>query len=519
MESTTNALFVRSAVVAAGLALLGAVGCSDDEPAPGAGGTGGAGGVAGTGGVAGSGGSGGTGVGGGSGGTGGASGLTRQGRFLQYDGQYPFFVGYDYQSLAVRTDLDYQDALDHFQTYRINKVRLWIYPWFMGEGALSPWAYSGGQHDLDQWNPAYWQRMNEFITAAATRDIIVELSLFAPNWMRRAQDWANDTWRVAYNGTFNENGAFSPNAQGHFLPEFFDLTLPETTSSGQTLADVEQALVDKSVAELASHPNVYFEICNEFPLVFNQSQDAIHTHYPWQVHWADRVDAGTERLVTAHAHQGSGQHTKGVEHFWDEPSIDILNFHFYSGDPAEIGTLLHEAQAKDKILQQNESFDHRTDLDGTTRETWAMFTAGGYGFFYGSDSDIPAIGDAEWQRGAERLRALRDIAESVSFWSMSAVDDQGAEYDALISQGPAGSNWQVLAAPGSEYVIYLWGSPTTMPVRIDLPTGSYTYEWFDVRNGDALGTGSVTGAAAAEIAAPATTDWDGQAGLALVIRG
>ncbi|MBW2526932.1 MAG: cellulase family glycosylhydrolase [Deltaproteobacteria bacterium] len=507
----------RSAALCLTILLAGTPACSEDDttPAGGAGGTaltGGSGGAAGTGG-----GTGGLGGAGGAGGTP-ATGLTREGRWLQYDGQYPFFVGYDYQSLAVRTDLDYTDALDHFESYRINKVRLWIYPWFMGEDALSPWAYAAGLHDLDEWNPAYWQRMHEFLDAAASRDIIVELSLFAPNWANRQDRFENTTWRVAYNATFNENGAFSPNAQGHFVPDFFDLDLAETSDSGQTLEDYQQALVDKAVSELASHRNVYFEICNEFPIVFNESQDAIHTLYPWQVQWSDRIHGATPRLVTAHSHQGSGAHTKGIEHFWDEPSVDVLNFHFYSGDPAEIAGLLHDAQAKSKVLQQNESFNHRTDLDSTTRETWAMFTAGGYGFFYGGDSDIPVIGDAEWQRGAERLRALRDIAESVPFWTMSPVDGQGDEYDGLVTQGPAGANWQVLADPGSAYVVYLWGSKTTTPLHIDLPAGSYSFEWLDPRNGDSLGTGTVSGADAAEIAAPPTADWDADVGLVLVVR-
>ena len=511
---------LRWAIVGCGVCfgLFGTFACGDDD-ATGSGGVGeSAGGPTGDGGGgAAGGGAAGGGAAGAGGGTG-TSGLTRAGRWFQYDGEYRYFVGYDYQSLAIRTNLDYRDALDHFQSYRINKVRLWLYPWFMGEGVLTPWAYSDGQHDLDVWDPAYWQRMHEFLDEAASRDIIVELTLFAPNWAPKEAQWTNGSWRVAYNSMFNVNGAFTTNAQGHFFPDFFDLDLSETSTSGKTLADYQQALVDKAVVELGAHRNVYFEICNEFPVVFDDNQDAIHTLYPWQVHWADRVDSATERLVTAHSHQGSGAHTKGVEHFWDEGSIDVLNFHFYSGDPAKISSLLHDAQSKDKVLQQNESFDHLEELDQTTRENWAMFSAAGYGFFFGRDKDIPVIGDAAWQKGAERLRALRDIAESVSFWSMAAVDEQGNEYDQLVSQGPAGSNWQVLANPGVEYVVYLWGSKSTTPLRIDLPAGNYSFEWFDPRDGDSLATGMVTGADGTEVAAPAVSGWDGAAGLVLVLR-
>jgi hypothetical protein len=124
----------------------------------------------------------------------------------------------------------------------------------------------------------------------------------------------------------------------------------------------------------------------------------------------------------------------------------------------------------------------------------------------------------EWATPATRLKTLRDIAESVHFWEMSPVDANGLEYDNLISQGPAGGNWQLLANPGAEYVAYFWGSQSSTPVVIDLPPGNYSYDWYDVRDGSRRATGSISGGGATSLPAPDVALWSGSAGVALVIK-
>lgn len=442
------------------------------------------------------------------------TGLQRSGRWFTYDGQYKYLVGFDTQELAVDPSIDYNAVLDKFVQYGINKTRIWIYCWFGGEAFLSPWAYANGKHDLNQWNATYWQRVRGFITAAKNRNIVVEVTIFAANNLDNAGDWASTAFRSAENKAFNVNGVFSANASGHFIPQYFNLDYPALSNTGKTLRDYQQALINKTVTELGGFNNVYFEIDNEFPNSAN-----IDSVYPWQQHWANYVNSSTPRLVSAHSDRWSG--TGGIKYFWNEAYIDIMNFHLTRSrrpSPQELSDFFHNAQTKNKVLSNNESGDfYGADLDPQTLAAWGVFLSGGYFALYEDDSSR-ILTHPDWVAGAKRLKTLRTIVESLKFWNMSPVDANGNEYDSLITQGPSGTNKQLIAKPGSEYLAYFWGTKTTTPVKISLPSGSYAYQWYDPRDGKLLLSGAIQSTGVGNIAAPATTVWSEVVGVALVIR-
>jgi hypothetical protein len=111
-----------------------------------------------------------------------AAGLERSGRWFIYDGQPSYLVGFDAQELAANPNIDYVAMLDLFSRYKINKVRIWTYIWF---GKVSIWKYiwfgssfepltpwvkgANGKYNLDEWNPAYWTRVKNFIAKARER--------------------------------------------------------------------------------------------------------------------------------------------------------------------------------------------------------------------------------------------------------------------------------------------------------------------------------------------------------------
>jgi hypothetical protein len=454
--------------------------------------------------------------------------LSRSGRWLTYNGDHPYFVGYDLQQLFSQKsytygDLDYK--LDQLQEFRINKIRVWADNWFMGTGGYYPWAVDiDGKKDLDQWDSAYWTRMRDFVQKCKDRDIIVEYTLFAPYPSEATSDswWNNTTWKNGWNKSFNTNNSFTSNASGHFWPQFFDLGYAEESSSGKTLSDYQQALIDKSVLELNGFGNVYFEVANEFPGVWNGG-NAIDQVYPWQQHWADYLHTTKGVITTCHANEGSGQNTWGIQYFKNQSYVDVLNFHFRTtgeDNVDQISAFYHELQATGKTLQCNESkaYEDPTYTDIDTREAWGSFVSGAYYFHYQDTPDI--IGNSAWRTNAERLKVLRNIAETVAFWQMSPVDGSGDEYDSLISRGP-GSYWQILADTGNEYVAYFSADPTNTTVEINLPAGNYNYKFYDTRvwnsNGVASGTVASTGSQV-DIPAPSSSSWDGDTGLALVIQ-
>ncbi len=462
--------------------------------------------------------------------SGSGAGIQRQGRWFTYNGQYVYYVGADTQQLAADTSLDYISILNQFQANGINKVRIWVDAYW-DLNYLHPWVYnaSTAKYNLDQWNNTYWTRLKAVVSAAQQRNIIVEISIFdaypeSPNW------FVNDTMRVAWNKSYNSNGAFSANSSGHFYPEFYDLNSTEKSTSGKTIKDYQQALVDKTLSELGGYPNVYFEIMNEFFERVSTFPNGFATIAPWQQYWANYIAQRTDRLVVTHVHDATNSQankTVGQEYFWDMPSVDVLNYHLYQTDPGTISSMLNAAQRKGKVLQNNESYEWyvknpdgsgqvtQANLDKVTKEAWGWFLSGGYyGFYNAQHTEY-----TNWSQLGTRAKVLHDLAAKVRFWEMSPVDSSGNEYDSLVTQGPGSSNTarQVFANPGSQYVVYFWGTPRTTNVSIQLPTGSYRYEWYDPRSGNLISSGTVTGGSATTITSPGTSTWSGAVGVALFI--
>jgi hypothetical protein len=462
--------------------------------------------------------------------------LEREGRWLKYNGAYPYLVGYDLQQLFAdkvsEATVDYR--LNQLQEFGVTAIRVWANNWFMGQNAHYPWARdSNGKFDLNTWDAAYWNRMRSLVQKCKDREIIVEFVIFSeyPKGGLKGIWWQGGDGRyvISWNRNFNTTGVFSANSAGDFYPQFFDLSYQE---SGQSLQSYQQALIDKSISELNAFGNVYFQVHNEFPAVW-ENGNAISQAYPWQQHWAGHI-RNLGALVSVHAHEGSYMHLYGVDYFKDKREVDILNFHYYSaanGYPYsgsaghdninKISQMLHGLQTTGKVLQCDEShaFEDTKYTDTVTREAWASFLSGAYYFHYQDTMDI--IGTPAWRTNAERIRVIRNIADSVRFWQMSPVDAGGNEYDSLITRGPS-SYWQVMANPGTEYVAYFAQSPSSNAVIINLPNGAYSYKFYDTRrwnsNGISSGTVNSTGGLTL-IPAPSSRSWSGGTGLVLLIKG
>ena len=425
-------------------------------------------------------------------------GLVREGRWFYYRGEPQWMAGIDFQSAAARKHYDYVQLLDRLQDLGLNKIRLWAYSWFLGRQGLAPWKYHNGKYDLDEWDEAYWQRVRRFVDEAEVRDIFIEFTLFAPYPSRSTPPWwANDEYQLAWNRSYNDNGAFTSNAEGHFYPEFYSLIHPEKSFSGKTLFGYQRALVDKALAELGERKNVFFEIANEFPGDFENRghlSDSVH----WALYWARYVKNRTLRPVSVHAHDSSGAHLRGVAYYNDKPFVDILNFHFYSRQPRDVSDLLLSAGSPRKILQLNESHSYMASEEewyAAIRESWSAFIGGAYYQYFHSDAYADAMLNPVWLQRMESLAFLRRIAESHRFWELSPYDASGRPLQDTLVLEQSDMKFLVTGKPGSRYIAYLWPSraaqATADPaqcgqVRLSLLEASYDAQWYDPRDGSLI---------------------------------
>ena len=101
---------------------------------------------------------------------------------------------------VINLDFDYLPYLEVLTSYGLNATRIYAgaylepehyfipdnplgprigrhcLPW--GRSSLPGYPYGGDKFDLEQWNPAYFERLKDFIAQAGKRGIVVEICLF-----------------------------------------------------------------------------------------------------------------------------------------------------------------------------------------------------------------------------------------------------------------------------------------------------------------------------------------------------
>jgi hypothetical protein len=476
-----------------------------------------------------------------------------QNRYLRYGDEFDYLVGFDVQQLHADVGIDYREKIDFLHSHGINKIRIWLYAsWFglpgdanypTGGQILHPWRVDAASNkfDLDRWDEAFWQRTRDVIDHARARGIVVEISLFSIQEPRVF--FRRDNTSYAFRNTDNLQSFGKPtDANGGFVSGFFALGY---TDNGRSLYDYQRALIDKALLEFGAFGNVYFELINESP----GPRRWIESELPhaWMKYWLRYLDARTDQLLTTHSVgfmtlDADDRERWTVDDFsevgrryWSEGYVDGFNFHFYADDPRRISEALHPYQARGLALICNEGGtfysvdrsrgypDFRMELDADAlhreiRHAWGMMTAGGYYSIY--FGPVPLLGNEVSRRAARAMQAMRRIVETIRFEQLRPVRDDGGEFDDVVTRGPA-ADWQVIADPGVAYIVYFWGSATSSPAVLSLPSGRYRYAWFDTREpGPALASGPVPSSrrGSAVIEGPPAGTWTADAGLVLVVN-
>ena len=449
--------------------------------------------------------------------------LGHQGRFYTVNHQPAALLGLNMQELAANPQIDYVSVLNAMQANQVKMVGLWIYPAWQPAGYLQPWTYgvcAPGKFDLDSWNPAYWARLKAFVDAAQARGIYVGLSLFPSNYVDRT-GWNSPSLSYAYNANYNCNGEFPTNTAGTFAPQFWN---------SDPLSEVhirQQQLVDKVLATFpySSYPNLFFEVANEFPGRNNAadpsgSNTQANPALPeWQNGWINYIKANTPgRVVEAYAQTYVGTNTIGIENYWDQPNVDILNFHNTYADGEGVAAQLDSigANLKGKILQDNETTGNEygdvSYTDRSTQRAWAWNINLGYFQWYWDNSQLAVspqgIEDPQFAAALHRINVMADIDNQVDWTDLS---DQ---YNANVVQSPA-SHYRLLANPTDHRALYYgWSSNLDQPLQISLTSGGYLYQWINPQDGSVLAKGLLfTSGGVNTIAQPSA--WNTTAGVVL----
>ncbi len=346
---------------------------------------------------------------------------------------------------------------------------------------ICPWARStqpgyhagGNRFDLTRWDEAYFARLKDFLTEAAKRGIVVELTLFCP--MYRDDMWEDCPMKASN----NVNGVGDCSREEVY------------TLKHRQLLDVQLAVTRKIVGELRDFDNLYYEVCNE-PYFGGVTQD-------WQHAIIDAIvdaerDFPQQHLISLNIANGRAK----VER--PHPAVSIFNFHYcVPPDTVAMNFTLN------KVIGENETgFRGHEDVLYRT-EGWDFLLAGGALYNNLDYSFTPKTPDGTLQDfkspggGSAALRKqlgiLKEFLEGFDFLHMRP------DHELVRNVSPKLST-TVLASPGREYAVYLHVPLPNQPKRledhlrvsveakvtVDLPAGDYLATWLDPVSGEVVRT-------------------------------
>ena len=352
---------------------------------------------------------------------------------------------------------------------------------------LAPWArsdtpgYAGGENkfDLDQWNPAFFTRFHDFLSEAAKRGIVVEVTLFSSLY-------GEAQWQLSpFNPSNNVNGLSAA-----------DWKLLHTLRNENILAHQEK-YVRKLVREANAFDNVIFEIQNEpwsdrpalagviNPYLRPPARDSFPNSVDlpddlsvaWQARVVQWITQEESALPCRHLiAQNYSNFRAPVRKLL--PGVSVVNFHYAYPEAARLNYGL------DKPISYDETgFLGRQD-DAYRRQAWNFMLSGGsafdaldYSFTVGyedgsySEPNGPGGGSPTLRR---QLRVLREFLQSFGLVDLRP-DTQAVKH-------AAGVIARVLSSPGIQYAIYLDGHGPA-EITLILPRGTYSAEWLNTETG------------------------------------
>lgn len=402
----------------------------------------------------------------------------------------------EHYGAVLNADFDYRRYLDALSADKLNYTRLfggaYIEVPAKSFGILrndlaparprliSPWASDGVKYDLSRWNPAYFERLHDFLSQASRRGIAVELTFFS-------SEYDEAQWDVSpFNSKNNSNGTTA-----------IDWKLLHTLKNGN-IKDFQERYVRKLVHEVNVFDNVIFELQNEpwsdrpafvnvinpylplpgrdkFPNV-REVADELSVQFQMEVkRWVTSEESSLpNKHLIAQNYANFGLPVRALD-----PGISVINFHYAYPEAAA------ENYGVGKVISYDETgFLGRAD-DSYRRQAWNFLLSGG-GAFDGLDySFSPGHEDGNDTEsngpGGGSPAFRRQLGILSSFLNTASLSSLRLDRTTVLHAG--GAVPRVLSNPGAEYKIYLDGrGPST--VTLNLPAGLYSAEWVNPETGN-----------------------------------
>jgi hypothetical protein len=398
----------------------------------------------------------------------------------------------EHYGAVLNLDFDYVKYLNTLKRDGLNGTRTWSGAYCEPPEAFNiasntlaphrgrficPWARSdqpgyangGNKFDLNQWDPAYFKRLKDFVKQAGKRGVIVELNLFCPFY-------DESMWRISpMNAANNVNGVGAVARTNVY-----------TLDQNGGLLAVQEAMVRKLVTELTGFDNLYYEICNE-PYFGGVT-------LPWQRHIANVITERELELGVRHLISQNIANDKAVIEN-PHPQVSIFNFH-YATPPETVGM----NYALNSVIGDNETGFRGTNDAPYRMEAWDFIAAGGglfnnldYSFTAGHEDGSFVFPASQPGGGTAALRRqFQFLSQTVHRLDFVHMRPDNSLAKANL---PPGATLRVLAEQGKDYLLYLRTGigrskdaaktqceSGELQIELTLPPGKFAAQWLDPKS-------------------------------------
>ena len=351
---------------------------------------------------------------------------------------------------------------------------------------ITPWARSdepgyingGNKFDLDKWNPAYFERLYDFVSLAAQYDIIVEVTFFS-------SIYRDDYWE--YCPFYFENNINSTDR--------IERIFVHTRRNGN-LFNYQEAMVRKIARELNEFDNVIYEIQNE---PWSDQQGALFllnkTNIPKDQPWHTKSDLASElslewqRAIAAIVRDVEGNLPKKhliAQNYCNygqpisevDDNIDIMNFHYVWPEA------VHWNYGFERPISFDESGFSQKEEATYRRQAWRFILAGGAVFNNLDYSFVAGHEDGSYEENSSPGLGTRALRSQFRFLGefMGKIDFVNMEPANHLVHHVPGFTYQGLAKESDTYAYYFEGEGKTK-VKLEVANGNYMAEWWDPETG------------------------------------
>jgi hypothetical protein len=377
------------------------------------------------------------------------------------------------------------------------------------DGNVFPFAKTGDRYDLNRWNEAYWERLENFLAQTHRRGIFVQIELFDMHDLLQPALWAANPWNPARNVNYTFENTRLPrqpaanayrNGESVGRPHEFFLSVPAVNDDA-VLLGFQRRFVDRVLEHTLRYDHVLYCISNEIHTEYSP-----HWGWDWARHLRQQADQAGKQIEVTEMYWAPELAHRAHRDSLDRP--DIFSYFEASQNSVQRGQANWDqlqfvyGRLRERPRPINNTKIYGADSGpvwaGSDRDATERFWRNVFGGSASSRFHRPPTGLGLGEKAQRHIRSLRMLTGAMNIFTTAPRND-------LLSDRAANEAY-CLAEPGKQYAVYF---PDGGAVARDATAGQGELElrWFDIVRSAWRDPQKAKGGQALELKAPGPGPW------------